>query len=209
MPTNHHRQASDTGDMQASLAIRHKLASLLSLAHAISLLALNAKVSSAQLGIRGAVFSVMTQEIQTIATDLRRTVEDVRALTEAWTRQSARIASLANRQRVIANAQASSRHPTGFARGIAEANRELDDLRRLTPDMVGKLVQIVDDMERSLRVVNYVTVGILMEAERLDRSHQGQQTFTHLATEMRVASTQIRDMATFSIKQMENLEIAA
>lgn len=200
---------NDTQDMQASLAIRHKLANLLTLAHAISLLALNAKVSSAQLGDQGAVFSVMTQEIQTIALDLRRTVVDVRALTEEWTRTSARTASLARRQRVIANAQAHSNHPQGFNTSLSHANDELDGLRRMTPNMIGKLVQIVDDMERSLRVVNYVTVGIMMEAERLDRSHQGQQTFEHLAAEMRVASTQIRDMATFSIKQMQNLEAAA
>ena len=199
-----HPASQHTHDMlRVSLGIRHHLARLLVLAHEISLVSLNAKVSSAQLGQAGSVFSVMTQEIQSIAGDLRHTVEDVRALTHDWTRLAADVALLQDLIRVLE--QTGDRHPP-VRRALIEKRTQLHHLQRKMPRMTGKLIMIIDDMERSLRVVNYVTVGILIESERISATTDDQQPFDHLAREMQSAAERIRDIASFASKQMNELE---
>lgn len=196
---------ADAG-LQVSLAIRHRLAVLADLAREITLVALNAKVSSAQLGSTGAAFSVMTQEIQLIASSLRNTVDDVRHLTKEWTKLSAKIATANNQRQQFIRANRNGSH---FTPALARVTRELITLEKQTPRMITRLIDIVDDMERSLRVVNYVTVGILMESERIGHAGiqgQSQQPFEVLAQEMRDASEQIRSLATYSVQQMQRIQ---
>lgn len=186
--------------LRVSLGIRHHLARLLSLAHEITLVSLNAKVSSAQLGSAGSVFTVMTQEIQSIAQTLRTTVDDVRALTHDWTRLAADHTQLSHQLSVLNQAKTSI---PAIVTAIQQTEFHLDQKAKQMPRLTGKLTAIVDDMERSLRVVNYVTVGIMIESERVQDS---QQTFDHLAREMQNAAERIREIANYSVKQMNELE---
>ena len=60
--------------LTSALNVRSQVSGLLDLAHEIMLVSLNSQITSAQIGIAGRVFSVMTSEITAISSDLHNIV---------------------------------------------------------------------------------------------------------------------------------------
>lgn len=194
----------------SALGVRYHVTGLLDLAHEITLVSLNAKITSAQIGDAGRVFSVMTNEITDISAALRETVEHIRALTQRWTRIIAVASQQMRRLRSLEEAQARGAAKHHDLHMLKQAGKNaasaLKDYDRSYPPLLGELLRIVDDMEKSLKIVNYVKIGILIESERLGGTASNERSpFQHLANEMQAAAERIRDIAQQTMQQLKSL----
>lgn len=194
----------------SALGVRHHVSSLLDLAHEITLVSLNAKVTSAQIGEAGRVFSVMTSEITDISANLRQTVRDIRELTQKWTKiiagASQQIRGLRSIEHSIAMAKKKNHQMPGL---IASRERAMEQLRQYDgsyPRLLGELIGIIEAMEKSLKVVNYIKIGIMVESERLSGDASGERSpFQHLANEMQSAADKIRNIAQNTMQKLREL----
>ena len=110
--------------LASALGVRHRVAVLLDLAHEITLVALNGKITSAQIGDAGRAFSVMTNEITDIATYLRATVADIRRITHGWTRIIAHASQQMRRLQSLSEARARC---IAKGRSVAALDRACDN----------------------------------------------------------------------------------
>ncbi len=194
----------------SALGVRHHVTGLLGLAHEITLVSLNAKITSSQIGDAGRVFSVMTNEITAISTHLHKTVNDIRQVTHDWTQIIAKASGQMRRLQSLSEARA-----RGAAKGHSleridgafyQATDFLKEFSGSHPKLLAELLRIINGMERSLKVVNYVKIGIMIESARLTGIDGTEHNpFQHLADEMQSAAEKIRAIATRTTQQLQGL----
>lgn len=210
-------QQSELDKIQATLVsalgVRHLVTSLLDLAYEITLVSLNAKITSAQIGDAGRVFSVMTSEITDISMDLRNTVDDIRNLTQQWTKIIAGASQQLRRLRSLekaSNLGKAKGHDTHMLDDfIARAEESLKSYDGSYPKLLTDLLRIIDGMEKSLKIVNYVKIGIMIESERLNGTASSERSpFQHLANEMQSAADRIRTIAQQTMQKLRGLTAA-
>ncbi len=194
----------------SALGVRYHVTSLLDLAHEITLVSMNAKISSAQIGDAGKVFGVMTNEITDISAALRATVQNIRTLTQEWTKIIAIAAQqmryLGSLDEAIALGKAKNHSLEMLEKSRVRAENALKEYDKDYPRLVRELVRIIDGMEKSLKIVNYVKIGILIESERL-RGMDGSEKspFQHLANEIQSAADEIRVVSRNTMRQLKLL----
>ena len=183
--------------LTSALNVRSQVSGLLDLAHEIMLVSLNSQITSAQIGIAGRVFSVMTSEITAISSDLHNIVGDIRRLTQEWTRLTAigtqQMRNLNRLEKANSLIQAKGRVFEALKTARVKPMSLLKDYQDNYPRLLSELFIVIDGMEKSLKIVNYVKIGILIESERLNYSGRtGVSPFQHLTTEMQSAANKIR-----------------
>lgn len=184
--------------LRAALQLRYSVGGLLGLAQEITLVSFNAQAASAQIGDAGRVFSVMTREITHVSTELRQTVTHIRSLTQDWTKKIA--LGLTHLRRLEAFERAISLAPASAHRRLNLAARPskvaIQALASEYPKMLHALFGILEELDRAVKLINYVKVSILVEDQRLVADERGERrTFKHLADEMQSATQKIRDIA--------------
>ncbi len=190
------------GTLVSALRVRHQTAALAGFAYQMSLLAMNAKVTSAKIGDSGRSFNVLTDEIAATSRALDGTVENIRDLTARWTRLVATGFTISREQHILTDAQrrcaGNSRAQAQLSAAAARAQRRLSDARARHPPMLTELVGIADDLEKLLRIIDYIKVTILIESAHFTSAgsrESAQSPFAHLAEEMHRAAERIREVA--------------
>lgn len=199
--------------LKLALGVRYHVSGLLRLAHEITLVSMNAKITSAQIGEAGKVFMVMTNEITEISNSLRETVGDIKKLTHEWTRviaiateQMRHCQSIEEAERLL---KKEGREILQFVDAKASSQRILNEYEDSYPRLLEQLWRIIEGMERSLKLVNYVKIGILIESERLTGMDGSESPFAHLAQEMQVAADEIRTIAQETMQELTALRKAS
>jgi hypothetical protein len=196
--------------LTSALGVRYHVSSLLDLAHEITIVSLNSQITSAQIGDAGRVFSVMTSEITDISAALRETVKDIRRLTQELTKLTAVAAQQIRRLRSLDKAGSIAKNKGKKMDVLEKASvqpmRLLKSYQENYPRLLRELLAVIGGMEKSLKIVNYVKIGILIESERLSGTDSNELSpFQHLTNEMQTAADSIRNVAQQTIQLLSGL----
>ena len=192
-------QATDSIEetLRDALRIRKSVADLERYSGAVALLALNAKISAAKLGIRGRPFKALTHEITKTSFNLNAIGDQIRELTHRLTCIMAKSLQLAHRSRVMGEAAAlcgpnsSARAPLAHAHEQSQLELRAENARY--PKMLRELRMVAEELANALRILEYVKTGLLVESSHLARNHI-HNPFLYLATELDEATARIRQI---------------
>ncbi len=193
--------------LNAALGIRHRIRGFRQLAAALNHVSLNAQIASARIGAESKAFSVFTSETLVIAVSLGETVERIRALTRQWTCMIAKTLLDESRLSMLRRARAKSgdKNQESLVQAEGVFFRSLQEFERTNAHFISDLIQIIEDMGKSLRLINYVKSGLMIETSRLQGDKWGTASFRHLALEMQNAADNIRKVATEVVSQLHTL----
>jgi hypothetical protein len=179
------------------LRIRKSVAELERYSGAVALLAINAKISAAKLGVRGRPFKALTHEITKTSFNLNAIGDQIRELTHRLTCIMAKSLQLAHRSRVMGEAAAlcgpnsSARAPLAHAHEQSQLELRAENARY--PKMLRELRMVAEELANALRILEYVKTGLLVESSHLARNHI-HNPFLYLATELDQATARIRQI---------------
>ena len=182
--------------LRDALRIRHSVADLERFSGALALLALNAKISAAKLGLRGRPFKALTHEITKTSFNLNAIVGHIRQLTHKLTCIVAKSLQLAHRSSVMGEAAAlcgpNSSAKAPLARALERSHMDLRAEDARYPKMFRELRMIAEQLANELRILEYIKTGLLVESSHLGARKLIRNPFLNLATELDEATARIR-----------------
>jgi methyl-accepting chemotaxis protein len=201
-------QAEVSQSLISALGIRFYITSFQVLASDLNLLSLNAQIASAKMGDDGRAFKVITSENSGISGTLLETAKRIRELTYSWTKLVAKASQDMRKLYLFDKVGPKlSKNSRLSATRMADIKKKLQtdilDYERKQPKLTLELLQIIDEMEKSLRLINYVKSGLLIESSYLDRDSASRASFQHLAEEMQNGAEKIREVASHAMSQLK------
>jgi hypothetical protein len=193
--------------LRGSLDIRHHVSGFDALAYELNLVSLNAQVAAVRIGNAGEAFRVLTEETSRISLTLNRLVQQIRELTGRWTALTARTLRNGRQVELLRLAPAYRREgqsalliamETRLTAAIAESEDE-------NSRFIQAIAAIAEEMNKSLRVINYVTSGILIESSRLTGNSLEMETLQHIAGKVQSTAESIRGTATLIVSALGDL----
>lgn len=193
--------------LNRALDIRHNVSGFDDLAHELNLVSLNAQVSSVRIGSIGEAFRVLTEETSRISDALTRLVSQVRDLTGRWTALSAR--AVRNEKRIDILRRAPAYRQVGHNASLIQAEAQfmtaIAEAESESPGFIRSISEVADEMNKSLRLINYVTSGIMIESSRLTSDAVETEALQHLAGKMQSTADSIRGVAARIVGDLKDL----
>lgn len=193
--------------LNGALDIRHHVSGFDVLAYDLRLVSLNAQVASVRFGTAGDAFRVLTEETSRISEALARLVTQIRDLTRQWTALSARALGSERQVELLRRSALYQRAPQNATLIAADARlgSAIGASTAENTRFIRATSAIAEEMNKSLRLINYVTSGILVESTRLTNDPLEMETLQYLAKKMQSTADSIRGTAASIVGKLDEL----